>query len=948
MANYASLKSDIQRDIKQNGANAITGNLLQSSLLAMINSLGVGYQYMGLATPSTNPGTPDQNVFYIAWIPGTYANFNNEIILNNEFAILKYNGVWQKETVMISEFSALQTSQKMLAGLQSISLGNYSSGYYTVSGTTIQETTSYGKKYQPVDISQFAGKKIAVIILGDPGTSGRVSAITDSSNNVLTYKAEIEADFVENGYYAIVLQCPSDGKYLYVSINNTSNLIDVISQDTPLMENSGAFLDVVNAIVLLNSKTTGLFGSPISNTVQAVSGQSFSNTINVSIKNGQNFTIKTTGTSVMNGYFVLFNGTTITSFSGDVEYEFVAPYDINTISITRGSASVTGTGNVTLEISGETIYKLRSDIDANAESIGTINDEIADIQTAMDSGLNAVTIHPTLSTGKYYIYDSIEPQNGSGYYTPYANAIDLTQYRGKNFYFQTDTRGAISGRCCLIIDGSDNIIAYIRENELQYVDGVYKAQLPIAQNASKLLLSYSTDTSNVKIQIGTPLVQIKSLVYVNPQTGNDNNNGTKDYPVATFAKAIAMTDFETNIIFEGTTSELINIKQKDTQAVLRIIGKFGSFNKIVRGTKYQTVVQSGQIYKIENVQIETYESMPYLQIFQDGIYDSSTLIPDNERLPMQRGMEYRCEHTLISRVNSLDQVTTSDYKYYYDATEHAIYFNAPNNNFTEHPIVIPDGSSGIFGNDGTVKVELCNVQFDYCMANLSKCHDAVITDCRAGYNRGAAGFKYDLAVGIKFERCEAVRVCTGTSTGDGFNAHATNADFGTAPVFSKHVSATLIDCWSHDNFDDGYSDHERSETVIRGGLYEYNGKSGITPSYGSHCCCYNVVARHNYNGIQMVGNVADVTPSEGGKYGQLLCIACISAYNTRGSGVHCGFGVNGNGNRVELYECISIGNSIGYYADENTSILLHNCKTLNDTTIKSGDVTIENGTLITE
>ena len=76
MANYNNLKDAIKQVIKQNGNQEITGNVLQNTLLSMINSLGDGYQFMGVATPSTNPGTPDQKVFYLAYISGDYPNFS--------------------------------------------------------------------------------------------------------------------------------------------------------------------------------------------------------------------------------------------------------------------------------------------------------------------------------------------------------------------------------------------------------------------------------------------------------------------------------------------------------------------------------------------------------------------------------------------------------------------------------------------------------------------------------------------------------------------------------------------------------------------------------------------------------------------------------------------------------------------------------------------------------
>lgn len=96
MANYATLKAAIQSVIKQNGNNEITGALLQQSLLSMITSLGAGYQFIGVATPSTNPGTPDQNVYYLASTAGTYSNFGGIVLNSGEVAILTYDGSWTK------------------------------------------------------------------------------------------------------------------------------------------------------------------------------------------------------------------------------------------------------------------------------------------------------------------------------------------------------------------------------------------------------------------------------------------------------------------------------------------------------------------------------------------------------------------------------------------------------------------------------------------------------------------------------------------------------------------------------------------------------------------------------------------------------------------------------------------------------------------------------------
>jgi len=98
MANYSTLKATIAQYIKENHVNDISGNLLQQQLLAMVNSLGAGYQFAGVATQDTNPGTPDQNVFYLASEAGTYYNFSGIVVAENEVAILKWNGAWSKDS----------------------------------------------------------------------------------------------------------------------------------------------------------------------------------------------------------------------------------------------------------------------------------------------------------------------------------------------------------------------------------------------------------------------------------------------------------------------------------------------------------------------------------------------------------------------------------------------------------------------------------------------------------------------------------------------------------------------------------------------------------------------------------------------------------------------------------------------------------------------------------
>lgn len=100
MANYEQLKQAVSSVIKTNGNQEITGQVLQNTLMTMINSLGSNYQFVGIAGTNTNPGTPDQNVFYLAG-EGTYINFSNLTIDIGQIGILKWDGSWSKQVLEI-------------------------------------------------------------------------------------------------------------------------------------------------------------------------------------------------------------------------------------------------------------------------------------------------------------------------------------------------------------------------------------------------------------------------------------------------------------------------------------------------------------------------------------------------------------------------------------------------------------------------------------------------------------------------------------------------------------------------------------------------------------------------------------------------------------------------------------------------------------------------------
>lgn len=114
MANWATLKAAINNVIKTNGNQAITGQVLQNALNNIISSIGENYQFVDIATPATNPGAPDGNVFYIAYTAGTYSNFSGIVVNLNEVVILLWRGSWVKKVIGLATAEELNTLKTAL------------------------------------------------------------------------------------------------------------------------------------------------------------------------------------------------------------------------------------------------------------------------------------------------------------------------------------------------------------------------------------------------------------------------------------------------------------------------------------------------------------------------------------------------------------------------------------------------------------------------------------------------------------------------------------------------------------------------------------------------------------------------------------------------------------------------------------------------------------------
>ena len=100
MASYNELKALIDAYIYPNGVQAITGQILNGVLKAIVDQVGAGYNLMGVAHPSDDPGTPDAPSTWFAYEAGTYTDFGGVTVTAGELAIISSDGLsWTKQTI---------------------------------------------------------------------------------------------------------------------------------------------------------------------------------------------------------------------------------------------------------------------------------------------------------------------------------------------------------------------------------------------------------------------------------------------------------------------------------------------------------------------------------------------------------------------------------------------------------------------------------------------------------------------------------------------------------------------------------------------------------------------------------------------------------------------------------------------------------------------------------
>lgn len=1000
MGNYEQLRQAIANVIKTNGNQEITGAIMQNVLNTIVSTVGANRTFVGIANKNTNPGTPDGNVFYIAYTAGNYVNFQskagNLTVNPDELAIL-YNGTtnWGKFVIGMSSDGVIAlaniTNQINATGryaytdtgiVRESNAGSQKIRTFLVAGERYQITLTTVGGNAPANIQGIKADgtfDIIDIITGTP--DGATKTVTPTENYygfTIYYSSETTATSVN-----VLFEAPTtggmglpdgmgDATNFYpdpfiaagADIAELEGVQGVIAVGTPQYYNDrivlpvGAFVGVLLDLSQFPYNPT----TDYLNALMKISAPGTGHLLNVAFDpttSGVFIPVaKLTADPQFDGWVSFYNVTGCSTLSNRCRVTFDNRKGTQPLTIYRcmmwTGQDVTPFGMFAKQ--AWNAWKKVKDIPIKTINYAPYYNEFNLRSSAMN---NVVITRTTLSytvgdagTTAFIGYDfkladsPFEIGDVIGYGADNV-VVSSTQTAAMYCIFYNDSTEISRLALQLSAGGFCTHSGTIPENTTRIlirfqIAGV-GAAISVGDNyLTKGEINKLSEWERQSIKRGTTVNTTAAVVYVDAVNGNDTNPGTTESAaLATFAAAFSKTGVDTTIILIGDTTERLNIKTKSNQRSVRLIGKRGLVNRIICGTKIDSGTLVAGTTNVYQTPLSSFSAADHFQLFQHEVFDESTLIPDDERHPLQRGKTYRCDSTKITRVTSLDAVKTSEgYTFFYDTDAQMLYVKIKEGTtLATNPVYIP-GGSGISGNDGSVAFEMVNIECWYGSISLRFCHGGRAIDCAAKYALGGGAWSWDAAIGVELIRCEAARAFSGSSTGDGFNAHSTT----TGQALAKHTVATMIDCWSHDNNDDGYSDHERCETTIIGGLFEYNVKAGLTPAYGCHDMIYNAYCRKQVNsGIALVGGA---TEAEGGRGSQIFVIGCICENNANNYYVS-GDKSGKDENFGKFVNCISLnGSKYGYLCGANARIELNNCTDSGSPTAKSGNVIVNNAALV--
>ena len=375
-----------------------------------------------------------------------------------------------------------------------------------------------------------------------------------------------------------------------------------------------------------------------------------------------------------------------------------------------------------------------------------------------------------------------------------------------------------------------------------------------------------------------------AAVYISPD-GSDGSAGSSQAPLATLSAALSKIGGGGVIyIKSGVYTENQRFSARSVVGDVKIIGvreglSSGSYGwpTIILGAKVIGITKTAGRTKVYQATVPGLPAVADFQwAYQHGVADPETVIDAMYRFPQHRGRTNRlpdCARLVKTAASVLADAlaeidASSTPKAFIEGG--VLYFSVVGGGDGSAAAIYIDGATGlvipeISGSAGSLSLVGLNVM--YGGLNLSPFAESELDEVRVVGSRGNA-VDYNMLRYGTLEVC-----CAGSQSrfvGDGVNGH-----FGA-------VLVGVGDLYSHDNWDDGFSDHEGcTSRLTGGGLVEYNGGAGLAPAYGSDAVARGFISvrnqqrgTHKAGAFYVTGLPSAATPPESGADTNGLFVGC--------------------------------------------------------------------------
>lgn len=204
---YKNLKDAIKAVIKKNGAQEITGQIMQDTLLSIVSKLGGNKTFAGVASPTTVPDTTDANIFYLAGENGTYVNFGGAKVENEAAVFVQVSGgTWR------AIYTGIQTSHGVNNQLQQ------EHEYFETEIDKISADLTQFKQTEFTDVKEDVERHTTEIAKNKSDITkinGEISTLNEATNTAADDLVRIEGKVDANLKDAVVIFAPSTNTGIY-------------------------------------------------------------------------------------------------------------------------------------------------------------------------------------------------------------------------------------------------------------------------------------------------------------------------------------------------------------------------------------------------------------------------------------------------------------------------------------------------------------------------------------------------------------------------------------------------------------------------------------------------------------------------------------------------------------------------------------------------------------